>query len=213
MSIASLGTKTVKVPIGMRRSYFAPITAETAGAHPTYGTPVDMGCAVTGTLAITTATGEIPGDDAIQLRVEKFVSGQLDVETTCADLELQATLYGHAYGTPQSASTGSTEKLEISGADDEPTPGGYACIEPILLKDRSQVYRASVFFSVAAMASAEKMNAETRGSSLNPKMNSVSFGVYKDSTGSWRAREEFASEDDAIDWIEDVFGGTAPLDV
>lgn len=41
-----MGSKTVKVPIGMRSSYFAKIKTEPENAHPTYDTVLDMGAAV-----------------------------------------------------------------------------------------------------------------------------------------------------------------------
>ena len=43
-----MGSKTVKVPIGMRSSYFAKIKTEPENAHPTYDSKVDMGAAVKG---------------------------------------------------------------------------------------------------------------------------------------------------------------------
>lgn len=213
MSIASLGSKTVKAPVGFRRSYFAPITEEAAAAHPTYGDILDMGAAVTGTLAVTTASAEIPGDDIMQLEVENFVSAQLDVETTCDDLAKAAQLLGHKYGTPTGESSGSTVKLELSGADDAPPVGGYGCIEPMILKDKSMVYRASFFFRASAMPSSEKMGAKTRSSSLEPQMSAVSFKVTADNTGCWRARQEFGTEAAAVTWLESCFAGTAHLDL
>ena len=91
----TVNTKTVKVPIGIRKALWAKITAEPDAAHPTYdATILDLGAAVKGTLAITTATLSIYGDDTEQLRDEAFVSAQVDVETTCSDLELNASVYG-----------------------------------------------------------------------------------------------------------------------
>ena len=92
-----MNVNKVKAPIGMQTSTFYPITAEPAGTHPTYAAGLDMGAAVKGYLSITTVTGEIPGDDEIQLEAEQFVSCQADVETTMSDLELNAKLYGHTF--------------------------------------------------------------------------------------------------------------------
>ncbi len=47
-----MGLKQVKVPIGMRSSYFAPIVSEPADARPTYGEVFDMGAAVKGYVTI-----------------------------------------------------------------------------------------------------------------------------------------------------------------
>ncbi len=92
-----MGNKAVKTPLGMVSSYFFPFASEPVGTHPVYGEKVDMGAAVKGYLSLTTASGDITGDDAMLLYFEQFVSGQVDVETTLSDLEVNAKLYGHSY--------------------------------------------------------------------------------------------------------------------
>ena len=100
---------TVKVPIGMRRSWFFPIATEPDSAKPTYSEKLDMGAAVKGYLSVTTASASIPGDDITQVEIEKFVNGQLDVETTMSDLETNSKLYGHTYD---------AENGEVSSSED-----------------------------------------------------------------------------------------------
>ena len=179
-------TKTkVKTPIGMQYSYYYPIASEADAAHPTYkaNAEVDMGAAVKGYLSVTTASAEIPGDDITQVANDKFVSGQLDVETTLSDLEVNAQLYGHKY---------SEEDGEVSNSADVSPNGGYGFVEPILKKDKTVVYRASFFFKVTALQSSEKQEADTKKSGeLSPKMNAVSFKVMEDNTGDWRVRKDF----------------------
>ena len=196
-------TKTVKLPIGIRKALWAPITADSDTAHPTYGTPIDLGTAVKGTLAITTASVSIYGDDVEQLRDESFVSAQLDVETTCSDLELNATVFGHTY---------SEETGEDSGKDDHAPYGGYGYIEPILLKDKTVVYRASFLRRVCAIASSEKSDAATRSDSITTQNNAVSFAASADGAGSWRVRKEFSgtgAEANALTWINSQFSASA----
>ena len=199
----AVNTKTVKVPIGIRKALWAKIAAEPDAAHPTYdNTVLDLGAAVKGTLAITTATLSIYGDDVEQLRDEAFVSAQVDVETTCSDLELNASVYGHTYD----ASTG-----EDSGKDDHAPYGGYGYIEPVLLKDKSVVFRATFLRRVCAIASSEKSDAATRADSITVQNNVVSFACSADATGSWRVRKEFTgdgAEAAALAWINTQFAPT-----
>lgn len=187
----------VKVPIGMRDSWYFPITAEPDKAHPTYGEKLDMGAAVKGYLSVTTASASIPGDDITQLEFEKFVSAQLDAETTMSDLEINAKIFGHKY----------TEAGgEISSADDYAPSGGYAFIQSILKKDKTIVYRATCLFKVTAMASSEKQEADTRKpSEFSPKNNAVSYKVVEDNTGAWRARQDFATPEEAETFITTTF--------
>ena len=134
----------VQTPLGMRKSYFFPITAESANAHPTYASEIDLGAAVKGYLTLNVAAASIPGDDVDQVDLELFAGGQLDAETTLNDLEVNATLYGHTF---------TTEGGEESKADDMAIDGGYAFIEPIFTKDQGVFYRATFLYKVTPLAS------------------------------------------------------------
>lgn len=191
-----MNVNKVKAPIGMQTSTFYPITAEPVGAHPTYAAGIDMGAAVKGYLSITTATGEIPGDDEIQLEIEQFVSCQADVETTMSDLELNAKLYGHTY---------TEQDGEVSTGADEAALGAYTFVEPIIKKDKTRVYRATILFKTKPISGSEKQEADTRKpSEFNPKNNAVSFKATKDNSGSWRQRKELDTLTAAVNWIETV---------
>lgn len=192
---------TVKVPLGMRRSWYFPITAEPAAAKPVYGEMLDMGAAVKGYLSITTASASIPGDDIAQVEVEKFVSAQLDAETTMSDLEVNAKIYGHKY---------SEEEGEVSSSDDVSPNGGYGFIEPIMLKNKSIVYRATFLRKVSAMAQSEKQEADTKKSGeLSFKNNAVSYKVMEDNTGVWRMRQDLETLALAEGYIKTQAGATA----
>ena len=192
-------TKTVHVKLGMRRSYFAPITARPGTGHPTYGTVLDMGEAVLGHLAVTYATGDIFGDDASRLHVEQFISGQLDTETTCSELELAAAVYGRTF----------TNGVETSNKDDAAPDGGYGYIEPFLKADKTMVFRAVFLYNVTPMPSQEKDDSDTRKGDFNPVNNAVSYFVAPDDTGDWRDRQEFNSEAAADAWLMSKFGSAA----
>ena len=198
-----MGNKAVKTPLGMVSSYFFPFASEPVGTHPVYGEKVDMGAAVKGYLSLTTASGDITGDDAMLLYFEQFVSGQVDVETTLSDLEVNAKLYGHSYKAGR----------ETAKGEDSAPNGAYAFIEPILKKDKTLVYRASFFYKTTAMLSAEKQEADTRKSDFNPKMNAVSLRVMKDNADAWRERQEFPTQSEAEAFIDSLAGGTAAYGV
>lgn len=190
----------VKTPLGMQTLNFYPIKTEPENARPTYDTPVDLGAAVKGYLTVTTASASIPGDDITQLEDEIFTGGQLDTETTMSDLEVNSTLYGHSY---------SEENGEESNSADRAKPGGVSFIEPILLKDKSLVYRATCLYKVQAMASSEKQEADTKKSGeLSPKMNAVSFKVMEDNSGAWRKRKDFSTIAEAKTYITSIFSAT-----
>ena len=178
---------TMKVPVGMRRSYFAPIETEPAASHPTYDDPVSMGEAVKGELSVTTAQASIYGDDVDLLDVEEFVNAQVDAETACDDLTVNGMIFGHTV----------TSDEEEAAFDDAPPVGGYAFIQHLIKKDKSHVYRGVFFYKVSAMPSSEKITAGTKTASLDPKMAPVSFKIVPDATGGWRARKDFTTQADA----------------
>ena len=193
-------TSKVKAPLGMQTLTYYPIKTEPDSAHPTYDTGVDLGAAVKGYLTVATASASIPGDDITQLEDEIFTGGQLDSETTMSDLAVNATLYGHTY-----TEVGGEE----SNSADRAKPGGLSFIEPILLKDKSVVYRATCLYKTQAMPSSEKQEADTKkAGELSPKNNAVSFKVMEDNTGAWRKRQDCDTLADAKTFISGVFSAT-----
>jgi len=195
--------KTVHVKLGMRRSYFFPIASKPANAHPVYTGVVDMGEAVMGHLAVTYASGDIPGDDRNLLHMESFVSGQLDAETTCSELEISAQIYGRKF----------VNGVETSNIDDVPIDGGYGYIEPFLRADKSMVYRSVFLYQLTPMPSQEKDDSDTRKNDFNPVMNAVSYSVSADNTGDWRDRKEFPTLAAAEAWIMEKGGADSAFPV
>lgn len=193
-----LATSKVKTPLGMQTLDFWPIKTEPENSHPTYDVAVNLGAAVKGYLTVTTASASIPGDDIVQVEDEVFTGGQFDTETTMSDLQVNATLFGHVFD----EATG-----ELSKSSDRSKPGGLSMIEPILLKDKTIIYRATCLFKASAMASSEKQEADTRkAGELNPKMNVVSFKVMEDNSQAWRLRNDFESKAAAEAFIKKTFG-------
>lgn len=194
-------TSTVKTPVGMQTLDYWPITEEPAKAHPVYAAPINMGAAVKGYVSVTTVSASIPGDDIVQVEDEVFTGGQFDTETTMSDLALNATLFGHSY---------SDDEGEESKSSDRAKPGGISFIEPVLKKDKSQLYRATCLRKCTAMPQSEKQEADTKKpSDFNPKMNAVSFKITEDNLQSWRMRQDFATKAEAEAYIKKIFGAAA----
>ena len=197
----SLSPSKTKLPLGMQTLDFWPIKAEPENAHPTYEASVNLGAAVKGYLTVTTASASIPGDDIIQVEDEVFTGAQLDTETTMNDLSVNATLYGHEFN---------EETGEICKGSDRAKNGGVSFIEPIILKDKTIIYRATCLFKTAPMPQSEKQEADTKKpGELNPKMYPVSFKVMEDNSQAWRVRNDFATKADAEKFINTTFGAAA----
>lgn len=196
--------KPVKVPIGMRRSWFFPIVSEPASARPVYGAGEDMGAARLGTLTLETASADIEGDDMTLVHVENMVKYSFQAETTLNDLELNALIYGHGYAGGISA----------AAKDDQPKAGGYAFIEPLLQKDKTIKYRATFLLKLSANPANEAQSAATRkGTSVEPSYNSVTYTGFPCNTGEWRLQEDFDTESAAEAWIMGIAGATTVWEV
>lgn len=194
----AIATSKVKTPMGMQSLDFWPIKTEPATGRPTYDAAVNLGAAVKGYLTVTTASASIPGDDITQVEDEVFTGGQFDTETTMSDLQINATLFGHTFA---------EDSGELSKSSDRSKAGGLSMIEPILLKDKTVIYRATCLFKASAMASSEKQEADTRkAGELSPKMNVVSFKVMELATQEWRLRNDFATKAEAETFIKTTFG-------
>lgn len=197
-------SNTVKAPIGLRRAWWWPITEEPANSKPTYAAAVDMGSNVRSYLSLTTASGEIRGDDVTQVAVDVFVSGQLDVETNYSDLELNARLYGHTYA---------EESGEVSKSDDTPKNGGFTTIQVLINTDKSLTYRACCYHKTNPLMSAEKDEADTKPSGeLQTKTYPLSLRIQEDNAGIWRVRKDFTTQADAEAWIGTHMGATIPTE-
>ena len=171
----------VKMPLGMQTLDFWPIKSEPDAGHPTYDTSVNLGAAVKGYLSITTASASIP---------------------TMSELSVNAALFGHTFTEAADGAAGG----EVSKGTDRAKPGGLSFIEPILLKDKTIVYRATCLFKTQAMPSSEKQEADTKKQGeLSPKNNAVSFKVMEDNSGSWRQRQDFESVAAAKSFISATF--------
>lgn len=190
--------KKYTVPVGMQRSFWAPIATEPASAMPTYGDVEEMGAARLGTLTYTVAAADIEGDDQVLDHFEQFQSGTFVGETTLNELEVNAKIYGHDYADDE----------EASGTDDQAPFGAYGFTEPILRSGATEpVYRATFLPKIKANPANEAQNAAQKsGGTINPSYNSITYTVYACNTGKWRYRKEFDSAAEAEAYLKTKFG-------
>ena len=191
---------TTKMPIGLRANWWAKITAEGESAHPTYSTPMSLGGSIKAYITVTTYTRQVAADDTWQINDDVFASATLEQETDCTDVELDATVFGHTL----------SEDGESTSAEMDSAPyGGWAGIEPLVLRDHSIVYRATVLYKIKAQQASEKMEADTlTPGNFTPKNKSITFMAERDATGAWRVQKEFPTFEAARTWIMGKFGVT-----
>lgn len=137
---------------------WAPITAETEDALPTYGSAVSLGALsrVTDALNFTNLMSE--GDDRVTDRLEEFVSGTVDIEyDPGVTNEALAAVYG---------ATLDEDGELVYSVNDQPPYGGYAFMRKMIrgAGEKAEKYFQGIFYP--------KLMAVPQGKAHNGKKTS-----------------------------------------
>lgn len=193
--------------IGLRHPVFAPISAETAGSAITYGTGMVIGHAISANLTKTLNTNGLDGDD-VQIESDNS-EVSYSVELGVDDLldTVRAALLGEEY---TAATTGTNATPATLEETDEGSPYvGFGYIR-VRQKNGDRQYQAVWCHKIQFGETSE--NATTKKSSgiewQTPTITGTGMGVYIDNSGKARFRKKatFATEAEAIDWLDDLAG-------
>ena len=184
-----------KVKIGAKYPCFAPIATEPESELPTYSTPITViGELISSNLTITLATGELYSDDALNISVSDFVSGQVAMTTDGLDDEAAEGIYGATI-----EEEGSLVKYNVG---DEAPYGGLAYYCQMKSKAGGTYYKGYFFPKVQAAMGND--NSSTKGSSVTFSTNNTNFTVMKANNGDWMHTEVLDSEAAAKAWVTSV---------
>lgn len=188
-----------KVKVGAKYPCFAPIATEPEDALPTYSTPITViGELISANLTITLASGELHSDDALNLKVSDFVSGQVAMTTDGLDNEPAEAIYGAT----------AEEGLVKYNVGDEAPYGGLAYYCQMRSKAGGIYYKGYYFPKVQAAMGND--NSSTKGSSVTFSTNNTNFTVMKAENGDWMHTEVLDSESAAKAWVASVLTTTVP---
>lgn len=190
--------------IGLRYPVASAITAETAGAMPTYGTGFVVGHAITANLTINRKDNPLYGDDVICEDDNSITSMSIELGTDDLEEAVQVKLLG----IKAVAATGTTEYHETD--DSAPTVGfGYIRVRRL---DGNTTYQAVWIHKVMFGITGE--DAKTKGESIEwqtPTITGRIMGVSLNSPAaiSFRKKAEFATEAAAKAWLDALAGISA----
>lgn len=188
-----------KVKVGAKYPCFAPIATEPENALPTYSKPITViGELISANLTITLASGELHSDDALNLKVSDFVSGQVAMTTDGLDDEPAEAIYGAT----------AEEGLVKYNVGDEAPYGGLAYYCQMRSKAGGIYYKGYYFPKVQAAMGND--NSSTKGSSVTFSTNNTNFTVMKAENGDWMHTEVLDSESAAKAWVASVLTTTVP---
>lgn len=189
-------TKKVKEKMGLLYGVFAPIISEPEDALPLYGAGTSMGAMSKANLSVTTTDAKLYGDDALQVKVDSFVSGSLAVENLRNTLENDAVLFGSTMG---------SDGVSVDKDTDEPPLGAFGYIQKLMDEDKVLFYRAVWLTKVQAQMGDD--NSDSKQDKLTFANNAVAFEVMRCSLGAWRFRTEYygaGAEASAKSWLDGI---------
>ena len=196
--------------IGMRNPKFWPIsTPRVDGSAISYGSPVEIGPAVSAQVTFDTADNPDYGDDII-IDNDKGVNGyNIALETNDVSKEARAACLGWK-PVQNTATPPVTTHYEVTDA--APPEGGLSYIRVKMFKG-TRKYEAFFFRALQFSDGGENASTKQRQITWNhPTMNAAGIGVYIDSSGeakyfNWM---EFTSQSAAEAWINSQARYTPP---
>lgn len=194
--------------IGMRYPVASPISAETAGAEPTYGTGLVVGHAITGNLTINRNDNPLYGDDVIVENDNGITSMSLELGVD----DLEPSVREALLGLKKKASTGtSVPDVYYDTAASAPYVGfGYIRVRR---KDGETKFQAIWLHKVSFSETAE--NSQTKGESIEwqtPTLTGRVMGLSLTDSAvgdiSFRKYAFFDTETAAKTWLNTQAGIT-----
>lgn len=179
---------------------WAPITAETADALPTYGESVSLGALTKVTDAPNFTEVTADGDDRVQDSLSEFTGGTVDINFAAGTPnEAKAKIWG---------ATISDDGELVMGVDDEAPYGGYAFARR-MIKGTKKYFQGVFYPKLKATPQGEESNTKLRsgatltGDNVHMLWEAPMHGKYKYISG------ELATEEAAKAWVDSKVGAAA----
>ena len=178
---------------GAKNIRWAPITAEPAGALPTYGPAVKLGELNQVADSPSFVEAKASGDNNATARyVRKFQQATVDVTVLDILNEVAAAIFG--------AKIDETQKKDLHfNKDDKPPYGGMAFYTENLMKN-DQVKYQGIFYT-KAKANMQGKTYDTTGDSITLSSSKVQFVSTACNNGDWKIESAlFDTEAEAEAW-------------
>ena len=133
---------------------------------------------------------------------KEFVEADVTLGTDTVPVDVHEVLFGSTVSASESG-VGAEINVVTYKKDDQANEVGTAVIGDEVLHGVKKW--VAVFLPRVKYADPGE-NFETKGSSITYKTPSIAGKAYAETDGTWRKRAVFASEAEAIAWIEDCFG-------
>lgn len=193
--------------IGLKYGVFAPIATEPTGQLPTYGTGLVVGHMMQANLTVQYSDSKLAADDTIVETDRSFISGTLSVGTDDLTDEVLEAWLGL-----QEKTVGSATVLRSAGTYDPPK-GGFGYIR-VVKKNGVRKYKAYWIYKSMWVMPTE--NAATKPDGTiewqTPTVEGAIMAVG-DGDATWRDEASFATETEAVAWLNELANIGEPADL
>jgi phi13 family phage major tail protein len=181
-----MATYMAKYPV------IAPITAETEGAAPTYGTGMKIGDLISVQATVNNNEAPLYGDDALSEYIAEF----RDLDVTLGVTSLPAAAYTAMFGsTVDTAGQDTVAGTIHSNVDDNAAYLGFGFIKTEMIHNERTYW--TVWISKVKFAAIGE-DVETKGENVTWKTPSLTGKGTKGGDGDWRVLTPYTTEAAAI---------------
>lgn len=184
---------------GAKKPRWGKITAEPAGARPTYEAAQVLGALIKVTESPTFNEAKGYGDNMLKVYVNEFKECGLATEVTELPAEQLAAIVG--------ATVAESGDLSF-GAEDAPPYGGYAFYINKMLDDGSKVYQGVYYPKTKAVVQGDEYS--TKGDSITLASSKLQMMASACNSGEWKVMsKDFTTEAEADAWCDAQFTANA----
>ena len=168
----------------------------------TYGTPASLGKGVSASVSVNNVDAKLYADDALAESDSSFSSAGVSITVDDSrDATVLAILLGHTVGTGEQAG----EVIRNAG-DVAP----YVGLGRIVTKVVNNVKAYKVEFLTKVKFKEPNQEDATKGDSVEFKTTTIEGDASVNASGVWSKAKEFATEADAVEYLDACFGVVTP---
>lgn len=183
---------------GAARGTWAPMVSEgTKSVKPTYGEALAFDALNEFDETLNFATGSAYGDNQEKIFISEFANGEGTVKAVYIPAELSHAILG-----TQGDGEGGAYRI-----DDNQTLGAYGFFRTLMDSKKNKFYEVNFYPKV--QGSVEGSNSKSKEDGVTLEYDAIKFRIFACNKGEYKIDKRFASEADAIAYLDGLFAGTA----
>lgn len=182
--------------VGLKYPVFAPISTDVAGSLPTYGTGVVVGKAMEAGVTINRSDSKLYADDDVAESDKSFLSGAIKLGVDDIDNIARVVMLGS-----QSKTVDTIDVIRDAATYGVPLGGfGYYRI-----RKKNGVRSIRAFWYPKTQWVEPSEEAKTKGENIEWQTPTIEGEIFKakDAEETWRDKADFATEVEAVSWLDE----------